>query len=161
MNITIIRGLPGSGKSTSAMKLQAETGAIVIEPDMFLVEQGRYQYTAERYAAAVERSYVMLELLTGCEFDRRDAVLRPDIIYTDVLPMIGDIAELIRHVNPYYQIRVVTMRKMPDLRRADSNRHGVKAKDLLRMVRVFDDIEYIGGKFMCRGRLYHGFGGAE
>lgn len=161
MNITIIRGLPGSGKSTAAMKLQAETGAIVIEPDMLLVESGKYQYTAERYAAAVERSYIMLELLTGCEFDRPEAVLRPDIIYTDVLPMAVDIFELVRHVNPNYDIRLVTLKLMPDLRRADSNRHGVKAKDLLRMVRVFDDIEYIGGKFICRGRLYHGFGGAE
>lgn len=161
MNITIIRGLPGSGKSTAARKLQAETGAIVIEPDMFLVEQGEYQYTAERYAAAVERSYVMLELLTGCEFDRPGAVLRPDIIYTDVLPMIGNLAELIRYVNPNYDIRLVTLKLMPELRRADSNRHGVRARDLIRMVRVFDDIEYIGGKFICRGRLYHGFGGAE
>lgn len=38
--LTIVRGLPGSGKSTYARKLSAETGAMLIEPDALLVRGG-------------------------------------------------------------------------------------------------------------------------
>ena len=38
--LTIVRGLPGSGKSTYARKLAAETGCTLIEPDALLVKDG-------------------------------------------------------------------------------------------------------------------------
>ena len=62
--LTIFRGLPGSGKTTMARKLAAQTGAILIEPDELLIENGVYRYTPERYREAVWRCEVMLEQLS-------------------------------------------------------------------------------------------------
>lgn len=43
-NITIYRGLPGAGKSTSAHKLALETGAVLIEQDQFRIRGGEYVF---------------------------------------------------------------------------------------------------------------------
>ena len=45
--LTIVRGLPGSGKSTYARKLAAETGCTLIEPDALLVKGGVKNFKAK------------------------------------------------------------------------------------------------------------------
>lgn len=152
MILTIIRGLPGSGKTTAARTMQQATGALLIEPDMLCIEHGEYQYTPERYAAAIERTYCLLELLTGAEFDRKSAVLRPDLIYTDVLPLAGDIMSLLSHVNPEYTVNLITL-PAPDLTH-NRNVHQVKPRDLARMYRIFEAVELDHGKLICHGRMW-------
>ena len=46
MNLTIIRGYPGSGKTTLAHALSKETGAIIIESDMLRTRDGKYVYAS-------------------------------------------------------------------------------------------------------------------
>jgi len=44
MKLIIIRGLPGSGKSTFANKLAQKTGLLTLEADQFFVKDGLYQF---------------------------------------------------------------------------------------------------------------------
>lgn len=45
MKLTIIRGIPGSGKSTRAEKISKETGAKIFEADQFFTdENGEYKF---------------------------------------------------------------------------------------------------------------------
>lgn len=148
----IVRGLPGSGKSTRAREIMSETGAILIEPDQMLITGGKYHYTPERYAAAVERCNVILELLTGGEFDAEGAVLRPDIIYADVLPTMREIFALLEHIcGSDYKIRMETIGKDLD---ECCNIHRVDPRDLVRFRRVFERIEISGGKIRNFGKMF-------
>lgn len=148
----IVRGLPGSGKSTLAREIMRETGAILIEPDQMLTTGGKYQYTPARYAAAVERCNVLLEILTGGEFDAEGAVLRPDIIYADVLPTAREVFALLEHIcGSDYKIRMETIGK--DLNECASI-HSVDPRDLVRFRRVFEQIEIRDGKIRNYGKLF-------
>ena len=77
--LTIIRGLPGSGKSTLGRMLARQSGSIFIEPDMFCIHGGDYHYTAKQYEDATRRA---LHLLHNAQCD---------CIYADVLPTMDDV----------------------------------------------------------------------
>lgn len=47
MKISIIRGLPGSGKSTLGRKISAESGAVLLEQDMFRIRDGAYVFNSK------------------------------------------------------------------------------------------------------------------
>lgn len=49
--LTLVRGIPGSGKSTFAK--HAFPGALLLENDMFLMEDGVYKWSPEKVKAAV------------------------------------------------------------------------------------------------------------
>lgn len=149
MNVTIIRGLPGSGKSTLARELAARTGAIVLEPDQMLIEDGTYRYTPDRYAAAVERCRMMLDLISG--WDGEGANLRPDIIYCDVLPTLREVTAILESINGPFRLEMYTMHAdLPDCR----NIHDVDPKDLIRLRRIFERVECPGGKARSRGKYF-------
>ena len=80
--LTIIRGLPGSGKSTLGRRLAAESGAIFVEPDMFLMHGGEYRYTANRYEEAVRKALFFIRK-AEC-----------DVVYADVLPKRMDVVKV-------------------------------------------------------------------
>jgi predicted kinase len=44
MNMTLIRGLPGSGKSTLGYKIANDTGAVLFEADMYFEKNGVYSF---------------------------------------------------------------------------------------------------------------------
>ena len=54
MNLTIIRGLPGAGKSTLAQRLAQSTNAEHIEADQFFMYHGEYIYDGMRIGEAHE-----------------------------------------------------------------------------------------------------------
>ena len=149
MKVTIFRGLPGSGKSTLARQLAAETGAILIEPDQMLTEDGEYRYSPARYKAAVERCRMLLDLISS--WDGEGANLRPDIIYCDVLPTAREVNEILESVNGQYRLEVYTMRAdLPDCR----NIHDVDPKDLIRFRRIFERVECQDGTARSLGRYF-------
>lgn len=61
--LVIIRGLPGSGKTTLALQYKRD-GYVHLEPDMFLYENGVYRYDAEyakvAHACVRKLTYSML-----------------------------------------------------------------------------------------------------
>lgn len=58
MKLTIIRGLPGSGKSTYAKK---NYNCLILEQDMFFIRNGQYCYNASSIRHAVEWCKSMCE----------------------------------------------------------------------------------------------------
>ena len=58
MKLTIIRGLPGSGKSTYAKK---NYNCLILEQDMFFIRNGQYCYNANSIRRAVEWCKSMCE----------------------------------------------------------------------------------------------------
>lgn len=54
MNLTLIRGMPGSGKTTLATQLAGETGVHLEADQFFTDEDGRYAYDGSRIGEAHE-----------------------------------------------------------------------------------------------------------
>ena len=130
--ITIIRGLPGSGKSLLAAKLSAEQGIMRIEPDMLCMADGKYEYSEEAYQhyEAVAQSL----LYDICHHTGAD------VIYCDVLPQIKDVLEVLSNVEKHYTIEVIDLKITPEesLKR---NRHTVRQEDIERMAAQWQDWE--------------------
>ena len=147
--LVIFRGLPGAGKSTAARDYQAKTGAILIEPDALCVSEGEYHWTPERWAAAVELAAVTIEMLTGGEFDREGAAMRPDIIYADVLPTAAEIQAVIDHVPREYAVTVLTLSSAKG-----KSVHRVKPEDYRRMRDTFEAVCFYHGRVVSEGRMY-------
>ena len=132
--LTIIRGLPGSGKSTLGRKLAAESGGIFIEPDMFLIHSGEYGYTPQRYEEAV-RQALMLAHKADC-----------DVIYADVLPTRLDVTRVYNsfHFGNYGQgqdkeFRVISLRITVE-ESLEKNIHHVNEADIRRMAETWETI---------------------
>jgi len=133
--LTIIRGLPGSGKTIAALFLARHKGVMVIEPDALLVEGFEYHYTPERYYLAKRFS---LEMVTIC------GIMGCDVVYADVLPTIADVEQVI---NAYClawakpQIKVVEQQLMTVEESLARNCHHVRREDIERMAREWQPWE--------------------
>lgn len=128
--LTIIRGLPGMGKSTRARKYAEESGALLVEPDMFITRHGEYGYTPiawhEAMACALRVVHVAAE--NGC-----------DVVFADVLPRRKHVEHIIRMYDEHCSVEggaIVNVIEMGPVDAALSfqrNRHSVKREDVERM----------------------------
>jgi len=137
--LTIVRGLPGSGKTTYARKLAAETGAMLIEPDALLVRGGVYWYTPERYKESIRMSLLILA---------RASQIEADMIYADVLPRISEVCDVIKADYFFsvvstrgYRITVIDMPLLTVDESIARNRHNVRREDIERMAREWEPWE--------------------
>lgn len=126
--LTIVRGLPGSGKSTFARKLSAETGAMLIEPDALMVTGGVYEYTPLKYKVAIEDCMEILYQISSIECD---------VIYCDVLPTIIETKRVVMGFGKWFSNKKdFAVIDMPHLTVDESlarNRHNVRREDIERM----------------------------
>ena len=68
VSLTLVRGIPGSGKSTIAKKIAAATGAAHFEADMFFMQDGEYKFDVQKLHQA--HSWCMNETLKNLANDR-------------------------------------------------------------------------------------------
>jgi len=110
--MTIVRGLPGSGKSTYANNL----GCVVISPmDMLCRVDGNYQFNARKSRQAWEFAQTMVEtvMMYGC-----------DICVAEVLPNIGKINKYKKMAEENgYTFRVIRF----DVSTEHSKKHNIHA----------------------------------
>lgn len=70
--LTIIRGLPGSGKSTTAKKIAEETGAKHFEADMFFIdEHGEYNFRPHQ----IRWAHHWCQAKVACWLDAKNVVV--------------------------------------------------------------------------------------
>lgn len=146
--LTIVRGFPGSGKTTFGRELAAKQNGLFVEPDMFLYDRdGKYNYTKEAFQDAVRSIKDILEHY----FDLGGMFA----VYADVLPRIGDVirfstdldnsirygfCSLMEPTDPApFNFRVHDMPKITYEEAKARNVHNVCEEDLKRMFDEWED----------------------
>lgn len=135
--LVIVRGLPGSGKTTFAQQLSGETGAILVEPDCLVVRGGKYEYTPDNFWCA---RVTALRILAAV------ASMGADCIYADVLPRQADVATIIQTYKRALPdqfvgaccVDIAESRITPE-ESMERNRHGVRSEDILRMAAEWEE----------------------
>lgn len=128
--LTIIRGLPGMGKSTRARKYAEDSGAFLVEPDSLATCHGEYCYDKEQWPEVLKRAKLIIT---------EAARLGADVIYADVLPKIQDVMDIIVCYKafcpvPYGPIvNVIEMGPIDAVLSFQRNKHSVKQKDIEKM----------------------------
>ena len=133
MIITVIRGLPGSGKSSYAQELAKQTGAILIEPDAFVTVDGKYRYDPARWGKARYLARQIMRLIATTQ--------ESDIIYADVQPTRREVADMLRDIGPYVpglRYRVIDMLPIDLEWSMKLNRHNVRRADIERMIELWE-----------------------
>jgi hypothetical protein len=135
--LIIIRGLPGSGKSTFAHKLADKAGLLLIEPDALVVTDGKYDYTPHRFMDAVDTSLTLLGLAAS-------SPTHPDCVYADVLPTVADVERvwyryLFAGSKDGKELVVYDMPLISVETSLSRNRHGVREEDVKRMHDTWQD----------------------
>lgn len=124
--LTIIRGLPGSGKTSLAMALivGSRSGGALIETDMFHTINGKYEFRPERQRNAES-------------WARGAAAFRlsqqRDVVVTDVFPTLADIEPyrgIAAHFHADFQV-IEVHGPWPDI-------HDVRAEDRERIIATWE-----------------------
>lgn len=107
--LTLIRGLPGSGKSTMARKIAIETGALHVEADMWVDYSQPYTPEAAKRAHAICQSQARHALVFGCSVVVSNTFTRQWEAqpYLDMARQYGAQVEIITAVGDYGSIHDV------------------------------------------------------
>ena len=129
MRLTIIRGLPGTGKSTYASDLALEAGSLFIEADMFRVRDGRYKFDLDELGACVGVANAIM---------RKAAAVGADVIVAGCLTKVHTIDDLVKQCKQVapggrVEVRVIRMvRHWGDI-------HNVPTHVIQKMASQFED----------------------
>ena len=130
--LIIIRGLPGSGKTSEGHRIAKKTGALFLEPDMLLMHDGEYRYSQKDYDLAVSSMRAILGVVGSLE---------GDVIYADVLPTRADVQAIIDKVaflgSVHYDVRVIAL-NIDAAESFERNVHHVRHEDIMRMERDWE-----------------------
>jgi predicted ABC-type ATPase len=134
--IKIVRGLPGSGKSSLARRMAMNDSILVVEPDAFIMDLGVYKYSEERFSAAnkMARNIVAEAGKIGC-----------DCIFTDVLPTLEEVKQIAWDnycsLSSHNYFEVIDMPKITVEESLHRNTHGVIFDDILKMAAKWEDFD--------------------
>jgi len=126
--LTIIRGLPGAGKSRLGHFLAEQCGCFLLEPDQFLTCDGRYCYTPAEYQAAERLALDFAAHLEG---------LGCDLVYADVLPRKVDVRRVIDAYGCDEEDAMVVSLAIGTAASKANNRHHVNPLDIRAMARAW------------------------
>lgn len=129
--LTIIRGLPGSGKSTLGRRLAAEQNALFIEPDMLMYQNGEYKYDPASYSVAVGSTHLMLR-----EFFAHTP--QAHAIFADVLPRKIDVHHLIQYLHNQRFVKVIDLPLLSVDESMRRNIHRVRREDIEYMAKLWE-----------------------
>ncbi len=109
-------------------KLAAETGAILVEPDALLTNDGKYDYTPQRYGAALQAA---LDMVNMCR------KMNADCIFADVLPTLPSLRRVAWYWIPEIseeekecRVAVIEMPMISVKESKSRNKHSVMEKDI-------------------------------
>ena len=139
--VQIIRGLPGSGKSTLARELYPHL--LLVESDMFMFSAGRYDYSPERNAAALEA----WQMVVGIAFLRRVDFVVAGVFAAHTEELSPFIA-LARACG--YDVWIETLPERGE------NVHGCAAEDLAAMRRAFPPDNELRSRYRDAPDVYFG-----
>ena len=133
MNLTIIRGLPGSGKTTLALDEAERTGAIVIESDQLRVRDGEYVFHQDENESVNATASFLLRIV---------AKKGADVILTGVFSKAVTVRRIIRDAERAFkgnegEVHVRIVRCCEDY----GTRHAVPERIIQSMAAAFEDIE--------------------
>lgn len=132
--LTIIRGLPGSGKSTLGRRLAAEQNALFIEPDMLMYHNGEYKYDPAAYSVVVGSTYLVLR-----EFFAYTP--QAHAIFADVLPRKIDVQHLIQYLHNQRDVKVIDMPLLSVEESIRRNIHRMRREDIEYMAKLWEPWE--------------------
>ena len=129
--LTIIRGMPGSGKSTLGRRLAAEQNALFIEQDMLMYQNGEYKYDPASYSVAVGSTHLMLR-----EFFAHTP--QAHAIFADVLPRKIDVHHLIQYLHNQRFVKVIDLPLLSVDESMRRNIHRVRREDIEYMAKLWE-----------------------
>ena len=117
-NLTIFRGMPGSGKSSAAFKL----GCLVLEPcDQMAVVSGEYQWSP---AIPEELFSFIDEMLSSA------VLFEMDVAIAEVLPSLADVVGIVDDWEAHFKVKVIDMPIISVEESFRRNNHGVQLGDI-------------------------------
>ncbi len=131
---TIIRGLPGSGKSTLGRRLATEQNALFIEPDMLMYQNGEYKYNPDAYSVAAGSTWLVLR-----EFFA--SAPQAHAIFADVLPRKIDVQHLIQYLHNQRDVKVIDLPLLSVEESVRRNIHRVRREDIEYMAKLWEPWE--------------------
>lgn len=131
-NLIILRGFPGSGKSTLGLEIYNQFGIQYIEPDSFITKGSLYNYYGDNYDDALIR----------CKKFILDNLGFMDICIGDVFPTKYELNDLISlAIQCYSNYIIIDLPKISFKESYLRNIHSVNKDDLIRMYEKWEDYD--------------------
>lgn len=132
LNVYIIRGLPGSGKSTIAQALAGATG-VIVSADDFFIENGKYKFDGIKLGKAHESC--RLKFVEALEKQISRVVVDNTNITKDWYKFYEDTAKSLG-----YQVAVLCVHTdLTDAQLAKRNKHGCPEQTIKKMRERFEN----------------------
>jgi len=120
MKLTVLQGVPGSGKSTTARIISELTGAVICSTDDYFIENGVYKFDesklSEFHKKNFERACCLMLEGNSVIIDNTNILLRSCLKYCEFAMKLGFEVEFIRCTGNYQNVHGVSGEKVEKMR---------------------------------------------